>query len=55
MDEAAVRSTLLNKYNIEVGGGLGALAGKIWRVGLMGESSDVNHVNVLLSALKAEM
>ena len=55
MDEAAVRSTLLNKYNIEVGGGLGALAGKIWRVGLMGESSDVNHVNMLLSALKAEM
>jgi alanine-glyoxylate transaminase/serine-glyoxylate transaminase/serine-pyruvate transaminase len=55
IDEAAIRSTLLNKYNIEVGGGLGALAGKIWRVGLMGESSDVNHVNMLLSALKAEM
>lgn len=55
IDEAAIRSTLLNKYNIEVGGGLGALAGKIWRVGLMGESSDINHVNVLLSALKAEI
>jgi len=55
IDEAAIRSTLLNKYNIEVGGGLGALAGKIWRVGLMGESSSINHVNMLLSALKAEI
>ncbi len=55
IDEAAIRSTLLNKYNIEVGGGLGALAGKIWRVGLMGESSNINHVNMLLSALKAEI
>ncbi|MEQ9290401.1 MAG: alanine--glyoxylate aminotransferase family protein [Cyclobacteriaceae bacterium] len=55
IDEAGVRSNLLNKYNIEVGGGLGNLAGKIWRIGLMGESSDANHVNMLLSALKAEI
>lgn len=55
IDEAGVRSQLLNKYNIEVGGGLGDLAGKIWRIGLMGESSDANHVNMLLSALKAEI
>ncbi|MFY0653961.1 MAG: alanine--glyoxylate aminotransferase family protein [Cyclobacteriaceae bacterium] len=55
IDEAGVRSTLLNKYNIEVGAGLGALAGKIWRIGIMGESSDANHVNMLLSALKAEL
>jgi alanine-glyoxylate transaminase/serine-glyoxylate transaminase/serine-pyruvate transaminase len=39
VDEAAVRKTLLDTYNIEVGAGLGPLAGKIWRVGLMGASS----------------
>ena len=52
VDEAAIRKSLLNDYNIEVGAGLGAFAGKIWRIGLMGESSTPNHVNVLLSALK---
>ena len=53
LDEGAVRSRLLNEYNIEVGGGLGKFAGKLWRVGLMGESSTKNHVNMLLSALRA--
>ncbi|MCJ7465531.1 MAG: alanine--glyoxylate aminotransferase family protein [Maribacter sp.] len=52
VDEGAVRKQLLEEYNIEVGGGLGPFAGKLWRIGLMGESSDVNHVNVLLAALK---
>lgn len=52
IDEAKVRSRLLHEYNIEVGSGLGAFAGKIWRIGLMGESSSPNHVNVLLSALR---
>lgn len=52
VDEAGIRKRLLTDYNIEVGGGLGAFAGKIWRVGLMGESSTPNHVNVLLSALR---
>jgi alanine-glyoxylate transaminase/serine-glyoxylate transaminase/serine-pyruvate transaminase len=52
VEEAAIRSRLLHEYNIEVGGGLGAFAGKIWRVGLMGESSSINHVNMLISALK---
>jgi len=52
LDEAAMRSILLNEYDIEVGAGLGALAGKIWRIGLMGESSSPNHINMLLSALK---
>ena len=36
VDEAAVRSTLLNSYNLEIGAGLGPMAGKIWRIGLMG-------------------
>ncbi len=53
VDDAKVRSQLLNKYNIEVGGGLGDLAGKIWRVGIMGESSNANHINALTSALKS--
>lgn len=52
VDDAQVRSQLLNEYNIEVGGGLGKFAGKIWRVGLMGESSNPNYVNTLVSALK---
>lgn len=55
VDEALVRKRLLNEYNIEIGGGLGTYAGKIWRIGLMGESSTVNHVNMLLAALKEVM
>lgn len=52
IDEAAVRGTLLNDYNIEIGAGLGDFAGKVWRIGLMGCSSTKNHVNMLLSALR---
>ena len=52
IDDQKIRSQLLNEYNIEIGGGLGPMAGKIWRIGLMGESSTKNHVNVLVSALK---
>jgi len=51
-DEAKLRNQLLNDYNIEVGGGLGAFAGKIWRIGIMGESCTKNHVNMLVGALK---
>lgn len=52
LDEANLRNRLLHEYNIEVGGGLGKFAGKIWRIGLMGESSSKNHINMLISALK---
>ena len=52
VDDAATRRRLLEEYGIEVGAGLGDFAGKVWRIGLMGESCTVNHVNVLLSALK---
>lgn len=52
VDEAKIRKQLLLDYNIEVGGGLGAFAGKIWRVGIMGESCTKNHVNSLVGALK---
>ena len=51
LDDAAVRGRLLNEFNIEIGGGLGAFAGKAWRIGIMGCSSTENHVNMLLSAL----
>lgn len=51
VDDVAVRAALLNDYNLEIGAGLGNLAGKVWRIGLMGFAS--NHSNVLfcLSAL----
>ncbi|HEX5067828.1 MAG TPA: alanine--glyoxylate aminotransferase family protein, partial [Myxococcota bacterium] len=50
--EARVRRELLERYGIEVGGGLGKLAGQIWRVGLMGENARVIHVEALHFALQ---
>lgn len=52
INDAEVRGRLLNEYNIEIGGGLGKFAGKIWRIGLMGESCTQNHINMLLAALE---
>ena len=52
VDEAAVRRRLLNEFNIEIGAGLGPLKGKVWRVGLMGETSKPENVQTFLSALK---
>ena len=52
IDDKYVRSTLLNNYNIEIGAGLGEFAGKIWRIGLMGESSSQQNIELLLGALK---
>ncbi len=49
--DAEVRSTLLNEFNLEIGAGLGPLAGKIWRIGLMGYSSRPESVMLCLSAL----
>jgi alanine-glyoxylate transaminase/serine-glyoxylate transaminase/serine-pyruvate transaminase len=45
----------LNDYNIEIGAGLGELAGKVWRIGLMGYSSNVENINACVSALKKTM
>jgi alanine-glyoxylate transaminase/serine-glyoxylate transaminase/serine-pyruvate transaminase len=53
VDDAAVRMRLLEEFNIEIGAGLGPLAGKIWRVGLMGSSSARHLVVLLLAALEA--
>ena len=52
VEDAAVRKNLLNKYNIEIAGGLGKYAGKVWRIGLMGHSSSEENVELLLNALK---
>ncbi|MDF1645188.1 MAG: alanine--glyoxylate aminotransferase family protein [Pseudomonadales bacterium] len=52
VDEAKVRSLLLENYSLEIGAGLGVLAGKVWRVGLMGESSTRRNVLYFLSALE---
>ena len=54
-DEAAIRTKLLNTYNLEIGAGLGALAGKVWRVGLMGHSASEENVEKCLAAFKAVM
>jgi len=53
IDEAAVRSALLNDYSIEIGAGLGAMAGRIWRIGLMGHSSTPKNVYACLGAMDA--
>ncbi|MCP4724906.1 MAG: alanine--glyoxylate aminotransferase family protein [bacterium] len=55
VDDKAVRSSLLNKYGIEIGAGLGPLAGKIWRIGLMGNSSNEKNVVYFLSSLEQIM
>lgn len=51
VDEAQVRTRLLQDFNIEIGAGLGELAGKVWRVGLMGASSRPDKIERLLNAL----
>ena len=53
IDDARVRSRLLNEYNLEIGAGLGALAGKVWRIGLMGYSARAENVLLCVSALEA--
>lgn len=52
VNDADVRSVLLNSYNIEIGGGLGIFAGKVWRIGLMGHSAYEANVDKLIAALK---
>jgi alanine-glyoxylate transaminase/serine-glyoxylate transaminase/serine-pyruvate transaminase len=53
LDEAALRTVLREEHNIEIGGGLGQFRGRIWRVGLMGESSTADNVITLLGAFEA--
>jgi alanine-glyoxylate transaminase/serine-glyoxylate transaminase/serine-pyruvate transaminase len=53
VDDAAARTRLINEFNLEIGAGLGALAGKIWRIGLMGYSAKQENVDYCLKAVKA--
>ena len=52
VDDTKIRQRLLNEYDIEIGGGLGPLKGKIWRIGLMGSACTLGNVMLLLSALE---
>lgn len=51
VDDAVVRAALLNDYNLEIGAGLGALAGRVWRIGLMGYASNPTNVLNCIAAL----
>jgi alanine-glyoxylate transaminase/serine-glyoxylate transaminase/serine-pyruvate transaminase len=51
-DDAETRKRLLEEYGIEIGSGLGVMAGKAWRIGLMGHGASVRNVDLLLAALK---
>lgn len=52
VDDAAVRSMLLSDWQLEIGAGLGAMAGKVWRIGLMGHACNPRNVLLCLSALE---
>ena len=53
IDDATVRTRLLREFNLEIGAGLGALAGKVWRIGLMGHACNARNVRYCLMALEA--
>ena len=53
LDEGAVRKRLLHEYNLEIGAGLGAFAGKVWRIGLMGYSARRENIELCISALRS--
>ena len=55
IDEAAVRRELRETFNIEIGAGMGPLAGKIWRIGIMGAGATAAHVKLLASAFQAAL
>jgi alanine-glyoxylate transaminase/serine-glyoxylate transaminase/serine-pyruvate transaminase len=52
VDDLKVRQQLLKEFGIEIGGGLGAMKGKTWRIGLMGETCSARNVLLLLAALE---
>lgn len=55
VDEAAVRSHVLKHFNLEIGVGLGVLAGKVWRIGLMGHAARRENISLCLSALASAL
>ena len=54
-DDAKIRSHLLNEFNLEIGAGLGDLAGQQWRIGLMGSSSHQVNINQCLAAFESAL
>ena len=52
VDDATVRSRLLTDFSLEIGAGLGPLAGKVWRIGLMGNSCNEDNVRRCVQALR---
>ena len=52
IDESRVRNLLLEDFQLEVGAGLGVLAGKVWRIGLMGHSCNLRNVLLCLTAFE---
>ena len=55
VDDVTTRQYLLANYDLEIGAGLGDLAGKVWRIGLMGYSARMENINLLLKALAEAM
>jgi len=51
MGEADVRAALLDRYGIEIGAGVGVMAGRVWRIGCMGHTARLRNVELLLGAL----
>jgi alanine-glyoxylate transaminase/serine-glyoxylate transaminase/serine-pyruvate transaminase len=52
VDDAQVRARLLNEFDLEIGAGLGALAGKVWRIGLMGFAASDKNIDFCVASLK---
>ena len=52
VDDATVRNRLLNEFNLEIGAGLGALAGKVWRIGLMGHAANTKNIDFCIASLR---
>ena len=52
VDDTVIRNGLLNRFGIEIGGGLGAFKGKVWRIGIMGHAARQNNVLTFLAALE---
>jgi alanine-glyoxylate transaminase / serine-glyoxylate transaminase / serine-pyruvate transaminase len=55
VDSAAVRKELLERYDLEIGGGVGAYAATVWRIGLMGPNAAPDKVALVLAALKENL
>lgn len=52
INELEIRKQLVDKFNIDISGGLGPTAGKVWRIGLMGQNATFGNVSMLINALK---